>query len=234
MGEVKDIRTLRADEIECRVGQCKKGKNGFGCSLLLYKDARCDMKLLDEVFGPMNWKREHSVIDGNLYCTISVWDDDKKQWVSRQDVGTESNTEKEKGQASDSFKRAGVNWGIGRELYTAPFIWIALEDGEYYQNGDKCKCTAPFFVNYIEYNEFREISCLEIIDKSRKIRFRHGAPTNLIKTIKSFVFESCGKDSEKAKSIYAETFASAEDNGKELSRRFSAFQKQAERLGKSK
>lgn len=133
-----------------------------------------------------------------------------------------------------NVKRAGVNWGIGRELYTAPFIWIPLENGEYSEDGNRVRCAAQFFVNYIEYNEFREISCLEIIDKARKIRFRHGAPTNLIKTIKSFVFESCGKDSEKAKSIYAETFASVEDNGKELSRRFSAFQKQAERLGKSK
>lgn len=231
---MNEIRTLRADEIECRVGQCKKGKNGVGCSLLLYKDARCDMKLLDEVFGRMNWNREHSVIDGNLYCTISVWDDDKRQWVSRQDVGTESNTEKEKGQASDSFKRAGVNWGIGRELYTAPFIWIPLESGEYSEDGNRVRCTAQFFVNYIEYNESREISCLEVTDKARKIRFRHGAPTNLIKTIKAFVYESCGKDSEKGKAIYTETFADAEDNGKELMRRFSSFQKQAERLGKSK
>ncbi len=174
---MNDIRTLRADEIECRVGQCKKAKNGVGCSLLLYKDARCDMKLLDEVFGSMNWKREHSVIDGNLYCTISVWDGDKNQWISRQDVGTESNTEKEKGQASDSFKRAGVNWGIGRELYTAPFIWIPLKDGEYFQQGDKYRCTSPFFVSCIEYNENREISRLEIVDKSKNVRFRFGVPS---------------------------------------------------------
>lgn len=231
---MNEIRTLRADEIECRIGQIREGKDGFSCTLLLYKDARCDMKILDEVFGRMNWRREHSVIDGNLYCTVSIWDDNKQQWVSRQDVGIESNTAKEKGQASDSFKRACVNWGIGRELYTSPLIRINLDKSEHYTDRGKEKCTAQFFVNYIEYNENREISCLEIIDKARKIRFRHGAPTNLIKTIKAFVYDSCGKDSEKAKAIYSETFADFESNGKELMRRFSAFQKQAERLGKVK
>mgnify|MGYP001095927157 FL=1 len=101
------IRPLLASEIECRVGSMKP--DGSGCSLLLYKDARVDMRILDEVFGEMNWKRHHDVVNGNLFCTLSVWDDEKKEWVSKQDVGTESNTEKEKGQASDAFKRAGFN-----------------------------------------------------------------------------------------------------------------------------
>lgn len=115
-----NFRSLRADEIECRVAIVKEK----GVSLLLYKDARCDMKLLDETVGQMNWKRSHQLIDGNLYCTIEIWDDEKQQWIGKQDVGTESYTEKEKGQASDSFKRSGFNWNIGRELYTAPFIWV--------------------------------------------------------------------------------------------------------------
>ena len=113
---MKDIRLLRADEIDARVATVTPK----GCSLLLYKDARCDMRLLDETFGSMNWQRSHEVIDGNLYCNVSVWDEEKKIWVKKQDVGTESYTEKEKGQASDSFKRACFNFGIGRELYTAP------------------------------------------------------------------------------------------------------------------
>lgn len=104
-----------------------------GCSLLLYKDARVDMRMLDEVYGPNNWQRSHELINGNLFCTISVWDADKGVWVNKQDVGTESNTEKEKGQASDAFKRAAFNWGIGRELYTAPFIWITLDSSEVYE-----------------------------------------------------------------------------------------------------
>lgn len=114
------FRDLNADEIECRVNTVSEK----GCSLLLYKDARCDMKILDETVKPNNWKRSHEVINGNLFCNVSIYDDDKKEWVSKQDVGTESYTEKEKGQASDSFKRACFNWGIGRELYTSPFIWI--------------------------------------------------------------------------------------------------------------
>ena len=110
------IRLLRADEIECRIGMI----NEKGLSLLLYKDARVDMKILDEVYGQFNWQRKHEVIGGNLYCTVSIWDDEKQQWISKMDVGTKSNTEQEKGEASDSFKRACFSHGIGRELYTAP------------------------------------------------------------------------------------------------------------------
>ena len=98
-----NFRTLKADEIDVRIGSCNRG----GVSLLLYKDARVDMNLLDLHVGSLNWKREHHVIDGKLFCTVSIYDPDKKEWISKQDVGTESYTEKEKGQASDSFKRAG-------------------------------------------------------------------------------------------------------------------------------
>lgn len=122
-----EFRLLTADEIECRVGAVGKSNNGF--SLLLYKDARTDMTLLDETVGAMNWQKRYTRDNAN--CTIEIWDDDKKQWVSKEDTGTESNTEKEKGLASDSFKRAGFNWGIGRELYTAPFIWVTDGDPKY-------------------------------------------------------------------------------------------------------
>ena len=116
-----NFRKLQASEIECRVAKVSEK----GCSLLLYKDARVDQRLLDEHVGAMNWQRKHEVIGGNLYCSVGIYDDDKEQWIWKQDVGTESNAEKEKGQASDSFKRACFNWGIGRELYTAPFIWVS-------------------------------------------------------------------------------------------------------------
>ena len=109
---MEQIRLLRADEIECRIGTISEK----GVSLLLYKDARADMKILDEVYGPLNWQRRHEMIGSNLYCIVSIWDDDKKQWISKMDVGTESYTEKEKGQASDSFKRACVSLGIGLSL----------------------------------------------------------------------------------------------------------------------
>lgn len=119
-----EFRALRADEVEVRIGQVKKAEDGKpgGVSLLLYKDARCDMNVLDETVGTFGWKKEYS--RDNRNCTVSLWDDEKKQWIGKEDTGTESNTEAEKGLASDSFKRACFNWGIGRELYTAPFIWI--------------------------------------------------------------------------------------------------------------
>ncbi len=110
------IRLLRAGEIECRVSVIREN----GLSLLLYKDARVDQRILDETFGVFGWKRTHQCIDGNLYCTVEVYDKDTGIWVAKQDVGTTGYAEKEKSQASDSFKRACFNWGIGRELYSAP------------------------------------------------------------------------------------------------------------------
>ena len=149
-----EIRLLTAREIECRVQMVKQN----GVSLLLYKDARCDMAILDQTYGTENWQRKHDLINGNLFCSVGIRFGD--EWVWKQDVGTESNTEKEKGQASDSFKRACVNWGIGRELYTAPFIWIS-SDVVKIENG---KCNAKFIVTDIAYNEHREISGLVIAD----------------------------------------------------------------------
>lgn len=117
------FRPLTSEEIDCRVSMCRES----GVSLLLYKDARVDQNILDETFGIFGWQRSHQLIDGNLYCTVSIRNPDTGEWVHKQDVGKESNAEKEKGQASDSFKRACFNLGIGRELYTAPFIWIPQE-----------------------------------------------------------------------------------------------------------
>lgn len=116
------MRALRADEIEVRIGQVFEK----GVSMLLYKTARTDMAILDEVYGAGNWQKNYKEVKGNLYCGIGVWDADKAQWVWKWDCGTESNTEREKGEASDAFKRAGFNIGIGRELYTAPFIWLPV------------------------------------------------------------------------------------------------------------
>ena len=162
----REIRMLHANEIECRIGQISK--DGKGLSLLLYKDARCDMAILDETFGPLNWKRRHCRENAN--CVVSIWDPDKKEWIDKEDTGTESNTEAEKGLASDSFKRACVNVGIGRELYTAPFIWIGSDQCTI---SDK-KCFDKFDVTKIEYDENRCISALEIInEKTRNIVFSY-------------------------------------------------------------
>lgn len=115
------FRNLEASEIDVRIAFVKEGQY---IQLLLYKDARCDMNILDECVGALNWKRKHTRENKN--CIVSIWDDTKQQWISKEDTGVESNTESEKGLASDSFKRACFNWGIGRELYTAPDIRISL------------------------------------------------------------------------------------------------------------
>jgi len=168
-----DFPTLRANDIECRIGTTKPGK---GFSLLLYKDARCDMALLDKVVGPMNWQREHSIrqnyINGQPtmvnYCKVSIYDEDRNQWVSKEDVGTESNTENAKGESSDAFKRACFCWGIGRELYTAPFVWISTTDDK-----EKFK---KFRVSEISYDADRNINHLVIVDEKGCIRFQMGKP----------------------------------------------------------
>ena len=134
-------RPLEIDEIDFRVQSINKG--GY-VTILAYKDARVDMKRLNEVYGQGFWKRSHQEIGGRLYCTIEVWNDEIKQWCGVQDVGTESRTEKEKGQASDSFKRAGFNLGIGTELYDYPVISFKLNDDEWNQNKDKPQATWNF------------------------------------------------------------------------------------------
>lgn len=161
------IRLLRAEEIECRVSII----NEKGLVLLLFKDARVDQKILDETFTPMGWKRTHQFVNGSLYCTVEVWDDGKKQWIAKQDVGTMSYSEKEKGQASDSFKRACFNWGIGRELYTAPFIWIPASKVTIERRKDKLYCNEPFKVQSIGYDADRMIKELVICGKDGRILF---------------------------------------------------------------
>ena len=164
-----EIRKLTANEIEARVSTLSEK----GASLLLYKDARVDQKILDEVFGVYGWQRTHQLIGDRLYCTIEIWDDEKKQWVAKQDVGTESNTEKEKGQASDSFKRAGFNVGIGRELYTAPFIWVpadrmTISKKTDYTGKERLYTNDKFEVAEIGYDDNGEINKLKIVNEKTK------------------------------------------------------------------
>ena len=161
-----NFRNLKADEIDVRVATI----TSKGFSLLLYKDARCDMSILDETVGSMNWQRGHTRENAN--CIVSIWDDTKKQWISKEDTGTESNTEKEKGLASDSFKRACFNWGIGRELYTSPFIWIA--DLSYIKVNPKTQkqvVTEKFKVTNIETSKDKVILNLEISDSKGRVVF---------------------------------------------------------------
>jgi hypothetical protein len=165
------FRTLRADEIELRVGIVSAN----GASLLLYKDARCDQSVLDETVGPLNWQRRHSRENAN--CTVDIWDSEKGIWVSKEDTGTESNTEKEKGLASDSFKRACTNWGIGRELYSSPFIFIKVPTQKK-QNGRGYELVDPYVfsgarVSNIEYDANRRISALSIVDADGVVKYTY-------------------------------------------------------------
>lgn len=172
-----EIRLLRADEIECRVGTI----NERGLSLLLYKDARVDQKILDEAFGMYGWERTHQSIEGNLYCTVRIWDSEKSQWIEKQDVGTTSYTEKEKGQASDAFKRACVNVGIGRELYTAPFIWISSSKVNIQKRDNRYTTSERFQVREISYNEIREIAAIVIVNDRGLVVYEYKEKRNLSK-----------------------------------------------------
>jgi hypothetical protein len=161
---------LKIDEIDFRIQSVNKG--GFA-TILAYKDARADMNRLDEVCGRLNWKREHTRENQN--CIVSIWDDIKKQWVSKEDTGTESNTEKEKGLASDSFKRACFNWGIGRELYDYPVIKVQLTDEEF----DKTTGKTTYLLKLKDWkwiSEFTEgkLTGLACKDNNDKVRFKWG------------------------------------------------------------
>ena len=163
MAENLKIRALTANDVELRVGKI----TDKGASYLLYKDARVDMSILDEVCGTFGWQREHREMKGVMYCGVSIKSPDG-EWITKWDAGAESYTEKEKGEASDSFKRACFNWGIGRELYTAPFIWITLTDDEKAKKGSGC-----FSVSNMQVVDGK-IVALEIVDKRGNVRFTMG------------------------------------------------------------
>jgi hypothetical protein len=163
---------LPIDMIDFRVQSINKG--GYAI-ILAYKNARADMSRLDEACGALNWKREHT--NGNHNCIVSVWVKDKKEWVSKEDTGVESFAEKEKGLASDSFKRACFNWGIGRELYDYPFIQIKLKEDEFNISGDKVKQT--YRLNLKKWTWFSQwidggLQYLACKDESGKVRFTYG------------------------------------------------------------
>lgn len=172
--KMNNVRLLRVDEIECRVGTKKEG---IGCSLLLYKDARVDMRILDDTVGAAYWKREHKEVAGEVVCRVSILNISTGEWVAKEDVGSESKTEAVKGKFSDSFKRACFNWGIGRELYTAPFIWINFTDDE--NRGAFVK----FTLRDIEYDSNRNISYLLISDNKGKARYEFGRKNQAQSTI---------------------------------------------------
>lgn len=187
---MKAFRLLRPDEIECRIQKVTEK----GLSLLLYKTARTDADLLDEKVGPECWANDFKEIDGVLYGGLGV--DYGHGLVWKWDAGTESNTEAEKGRASDAFKRAGFKHGIGRELYSAPFVWVPA---------DKCtitngKCYDTFSVTDIGYDENERITRLEIVNTKRKqVAYKMGqfvpiTAANEKKPYATVICETCGKE----------------------------------------
>lgn len=164
------FRDLNEKEIDVRIASV----NEKGVTLLLYKDARVDQDILDETIGPMNWQRDHKELKGNIYCGISIYDSYSKQWVTKWDCGKESFSESEKGEASDSFKRAGFNWGIGRELYTSPFIWVNNKQANIKEikdknNKSKYTCYDKFSVEKIKI-ENKAITGLAIRNDTLNVR----------------------------------------------------------------
>ena len=165
-----EFRLLEANEIECRISTCSQ----YGVGLLLYKDARCDQNILDETVGCMNWQRHH--LRDNANCVVSIWDKEKEQWIEKEDTGTESFTEAEKGLASDSFKRACFNWGIGRELYTAPNMFVFAKDLKTLkENNGRWTCKDYFKVSEIEYID-KKIVYVKVLNEKTNNYIEFGTP----------------------------------------------------------
>ena len=165
---------LHIDEIDFRIQSINKV--GYA-TLLAYKDARADMKRLDETFGIYNWQKKYEVIKNNLYCSIGIFNNDTKEWIWKQDVGTESMTEKTKGEASDAFKRACFNLGIGRELYDYPIIQIKLFPNEFTVDGMKGKQTWDLKLKqwkWFSQWEDDKLTYLACKDENNKKRFEFG------------------------------------------------------------
>lgn len=145
------MRKLRLDEIDFRVGTAGKSGNGAYCTLLAYKDARVDMAMLDEEFGQGRWQNEYKRdTKGVLQCGIGVHFEGIG-WVWKWSNGIESNTEKQKGEYSDAFKRAGFMWGIGRELYDVPTLFVNLNPDEFTIENNKVKVNGKFKPNKFKW-----------------------------------------------------------------------------------
>lgn len=176
---MEKFRLLEPTDIECKV----KKVTDKGAILLLYKTARTDMDILDDTVGAENWDCEYSDIKGNLYCKIGIRFPEGMgdRWIYKQDCGIESREDddgnQKKGEASDAFKRAGFKWGIGRELYTAPFIWIPADRVTIDRTGPRPRTNDTFKVDHIAYNERRQISELRIVNtKTGVVAFAHNVP----------------------------------------------------------
>lgn len=102
--------------------------NQWGASCVAYIDARDVQDLLDEVCGVDGWQVKYKEHKGNLFCSIGIYNGQVEEWIWKEDCGTESNVEKQKGEASDAFKRAAVMWGVGRFLYHKTIVKLPVKE----------------------------------------------------------------------------------------------------------
>lgn len=188
------FRDLLANEIECRVGNIIKTDKFDGFTLLLYKNARIDMELLDEVVGVGNWQREHLILGNDIYCIVSIWNGELQQWIRRTDAGSAGGIEEEKSKASDSFKRACVNFGLGRCLYSAPSILIPTSEDNRAKN---CR----YVVKDIGYKDHKITKLVIINDKTKKVVYSFGSSEKVEENPKSTLGSGKGtiRPTEKAK-----------------------------------
>ena len=177
MKELKKLKDpLDIDNVDFRIQSINKG--GYAI-ILAYKNARVDMERLDEVCGPENWQRDHKELKGNIYCGVGILIEDEARdlplWVWKWDAGAESYSDKEKGEASDSFKRACFNWGIGRELYSYPVIQVKLNSDEFTLQNDKARQTWNLKLREWKWtlkSNDHKVERLEGFDQNGKQRFK--------------------------------------------------------------
>lgn len=167
-----EFRKLKGSELQCK---CTDTKYKGSATILIYKDARVDMKVLDETCGKFGWQKDYKEIDGKVYCGVGILNKDTNEYIWKWDTGTEGNFEAEKSEASDAFKRACFNWGLGRELYDTPKIKIKCPDSYYYND----KLNMSFTVKSIEWND-NQLVDLVIVDKFNNVVYDYkNGGTNL-------------------------------------------------------
>ena len=167
------FRDLTANEIEVRVSRVTNA----GVELLLFKDSRCDMRILDETVGAENWQNEFYEQKGTLFCKVGLFTDYERgpMWVWKSNAGAPSNIEAQKGEASDAFKRACFTWGIGRELYTAPRIFVYADKCKSLKQGKngKMQCYDHFSVAKIKIVDGRIVGLAIRNDDTGRVVFTH-------------------------------------------------------------
>lgn len=161
-----EVRKLKANEIE--VKPCTIAKDKSWVQILLYKTSRCDMQILTELYGS-HWKSDYRMVGDGLFCTISVYDQELGEWISRSDCGEkDAGISEDKSWATSAFKRAATQFGIGIELYNTPRIKIQTKD-KWFWDG---KLTMTFSVKSIEWDG-DTLKDLAIVDRFGNVVYEY-------------------------------------------------------------